>query len=212
MKLRVTRVFFLRTRQPPTRAARTDEPLIPRTLARRDAPEVKVRGVLEYLRARGASVGRQSQRYSALRYTSARIHQSREHPPAPASAPAFQIADEPSADHPVPWKPRTGRARRLAPRWSRASRTASGSAPPRASSFAASTSASPPRGSTTIGASSSPKITNSPSFERPTFTRPRTRCHCRAGCSNPRSVVRRGRRGRYDRYHRRRRRRRRPTG
>jgi len=33
----------------------------------RDAPEVKVRGVLEYLRARGASVGRQSQRYSALR-------------------------------------------------------------------------------------------------------------------------------------------------
>ena len=62
--------------------------------------------MLEYLRARGASVGRQSQRYSALRYTSARIHQSREHPPAPASAPAFQIADEPSADHPVPWKPR----------------------------------------------------------------------------------------------------------
>ena len=83
MKLRVTRVFFSPDASPPTRAARTDEPLIPRTLARRDAPEVKVRGVLEYLRARGASVGRQSQRYSALRYTSARSTNpanTRQHP------------------------------------------------------------------------------------------------------------------------------------
>ena len=67
--LRVTPAFFFSGRVPSdtSHARPTDEPLIPRTLARRDAPEVKVRGVLEYLRARGASVGRQSQRYSALR-------------------------------------------------------------------------------------------------------------------------------------------------
>lgn len=175
-----TRHVTARTLRPPPNTS-----LIPPTLTRRHTPEVKVRGVLEYLRARGASVGRHTQRYTAARYISHPDISSNTVSSARQKRSARTLFKHCRLTRDDPAFP-ADKAPRLAPRWSRASLTASRNARLRGRSCPGSISASPRRGSTPTDSPSAPRTTGSSSSTPAGPERRASRSRCRPGFSNPR--------------------------